>query len=84
MNQQLGLNNLTEIKTHIQLLIKQEMPTESLLTLGREFTSGPVLAFADNKTFYFSGEVTTSVSRQTPQLIGGPSVCTGGIRQVLV
>ncbi|KAI7779974.1 Monooxygenase FAD-binding protein [Diaporthe eres] len=54
VSQQLGLNNLTEIKTHIQLLIKQEMPTERLLTLGREFTSGPVLAFADNKTFYFS------------------------------
>lgn len=58
VNQQLGLNNLTEIKTHAQLLIKQEMPTEKLLTLGREFTSGPVLAFADNKTFYFSGELT--------------------------
>lgn len=57
MNQQLGLNNLTEIKTHIQLLIKQEIPTEKLLTLGREFTSGPVLAFADNKTFYFSGKL---------------------------
>lgn len=57
MNQQLGLNNLTEIKTHVQLLIKQDMATEKLLTLGREFTSGPVLAFADNKTFYFSGEL---------------------------
>lgn len=58
MNQQLGLNNLKEIKTHVQLLIKQEMPTKQLLTLGREFTSGPVLAFADNQTFYFSGELT--------------------------
>ncbi|KAK2599701.1 hypothetical protein N8I77_011433 [Diaporthe amygdali] len=57
VNQQLGLNNLTEIKTHVQLLIKQELPTETLLTLGREFTSGPVLAFADNKTFYFSAYV---------------------------
>jgi hypothetical protein len=58
VNQQLGLNNLSEIKTHAQLLIKQEIPTEKLLTLGREFTSGPVLAFADNRTFYFSGELT--------------------------
>ncbi|KAH8763103.1 hypothetical protein F5883DRAFT_716127 [Diaporthe sp. PMI_573] len=57
VNQQLGLNNLSEIKTHAQLLIKQEIPTEKLLTLGREFTSGPVLAFADNRTFYFSAYV---------------------------
>lgn len=57
MNLQLGLNNLNEVNTHAQLLIKQEMPTEKLLTLGREFTSGPVLAFANNRTFYFSGEV---------------------------
>ncbi|KAL1855196.1 hypothetical protein Daus18300_011197 [Diaporthe australafricana] len=56
VNQQLGLNNLTEVKTHVQLLIKQEMPTEKVLSLGREFTSGPVLAFADNQNFYFSGE----------------------------
>jgi hypothetical protein len=57
VNRQLGLNNLRQINTHAQLLIKQEMPTEDLLALGREFTSGPILAFADGRSFYFSGEL---------------------------
>ncbi|EKG16236.1 Monooxygenase FAD-binding protein [Macrophomina phaseolina MS6] len=57
VNRQLGLSNITEIKTHVNLLVKQDLPTEKLLSLGREFTSGPILCMADNQNFYFSAYV---------------------------
>ncbi|KAH7014015.1 hypothetical protein B0J12DRAFT_611394 [Macrophomina phaseolina] len=57
VNRQLGLSNITEIKTHVNLLVKQDLPTEKLLSLGREFTSGPILCMADNRNFYFSAYV---------------------------
>ncbi|KAF4310739.1 Monooxygenase FAD-binding protein [Botryosphaeria dothidea] len=57
VNCQLGLNNISEINTHVNLLVKQDLPTEKLLALGREFTSGPILSMADNQNFYFSAYV---------------------------
>lgn len=58
VNRQLGLNNISEINTHVNLLVKQDLPTKKLLALGREFTSGPILSMADNRNFYFSGILT--------------------------
>ncbi|KAK7715905.1 hypothetical protein SLS57_006656 [Botryosphaeria dothidea] len=57
VNRQLGLNNISEINTHVNLLVKQDLPTKKLLALGREFTSGPILSMADNRNFYFSAYV---------------------------
>ncbi|GME56078.1 Monooxygenase FAD-binding protein [Neofusicoccum parvum] len=57
INKQMGLNNISEIRSHVSMLAKAELPTERFLQMRPQLFKGPVISFVDNKTFFFAGAV---------------------------
>ncbi|KAL1614455.1 hypothetical protein SLS56_012094, partial [Neofusicoccum ribis] len=61
INKQLGLNNISEIRSHVSMLAKAELPTERFLQMRPELFKGPVISFVDDKAFFFAGVVSQGV-----------------------
>jgi len=55
INRQLGLGNLKQLNSHISMISKCELPTETFLRLTPALRDFPVMAFTDDKSLYFAG-----------------------------
>jgi len=55
INKQIGLDNLTELKSHVSMIAKNELPTKKYLEMTPRIARKPVMTFADAKSLYFCG-----------------------------
>ncbi|KIW14154.1 hypothetical protein PV08_06935 [Exophiala spinifera] len=53
INQQLGLNNISELDTHIFMISKCELPTERYRTMSHVLQNYPILTYADNMSIFY-------------------------------
>jgi hypothetical protein len=56
MNQQLGLNNISQVNTHVSFICKNELPTHQFLKMAPRVRGKPIMTFSDKKAMFFCGK----------------------------
>ncbi|KAH7143479.1 hypothetical protein EDB81DRAFT_934731 [Dactylonectria macrodidyma] len=53
VNKQVGLNTIDFIPKHVAITAKCDLPTSRFLKMSKELVGGPVMTWADKKSFFF-------------------------------
>ncbi|KAH7109200.1 hypothetical protein EDB81DRAFT_821893 [Dactylonectria macrodidyma] len=53
VNKQIGLNSIDYIPRHVAITAKCDLPTSRFLKMSKELVGGPVMTWADKKSFFF-------------------------------
>ncbi|KIW16911.1 hypothetical protein PV08_04101 [Exophiala spinifera] len=65
INRQVGLNNISELGTHLFMISKCELPTERYRTMSSPLQNYPLLTFADNMSMFYCAYLPDKENEET-------------------